>query len=439
MIRQKIFIFEFVSGGGFSRKEMPASLFSEGFGMLKCIVEDFHSLGFEVHTILDHRINFLASSLKISSYKTVTEKDDYIDIFKGTLEECDSAFLIAPEFSHILHNLTKIVKTQQKTLLSINLTGIEIGTSKLLNFDYFTKNRLKTPSTYLIPIKDDIWDNNFICTKFANFKSPIVIKPDDGVGAESIFYFETKTQFDTRFPSLKNHIDFKRKFILQKFVEGSDLSISLIGIPNLKDRLINGAQILSVNAQNINLKNLNQNSEYLGGHTPVKNYEEIIEKLTILLENCDFTDFSGYFGIDFILDKGGAIHFIELNPRLTTSYIGLRNVVDYNIAKLILDSKAGRKSFNRINIKRFSIYTRINLLYSGDLSNKEIQTEFAHKLTETIPEIVTPPISFSTSKSNRNAIFSCFIATKTQDFRSSKKRLEEIIYILKSQGFDQLK
>jgi len=51
-----------------------------------------------------------------------------------------------------------------------------------------------------------------------------------------------------------------------------------------------------------------------------------------------------------------------------------------------------------------------------------------------IPELVTPPISFD--KSNR---FSCFIATKTKDLLSSKKRLNKIFQFFKKMDFKVVK
>ncbi len=41
MMKNRIFIFEFVSGGGFNKIEIPISLFCEGYGMLRSIIMDF--------------------------------------------------------------------------------------------------------------------------------------------------------------------------------------------------------------------------------------------------------------------------------------------------------------------------------------------------------------------------------------------------------------
>jgi len=42
----------------------------------------------------------------------------------------------------------------------------------------------------------------------------------------------------------------------------------------------------------------------------------------------------GYVGVDVILTQDEAL-LIEINPRLTTSYIGLRQVIDLNLAQAI--------------------------------------------------------------------------------------------------------
>ena len=47
---------------------------------------------------------------------------------------------------------------------------------------------------------------------------------------------------------------------------------------------------------------------------------------------------AGYIGVDLILTPDEAL-LIEINPRLTTSYIGLRQVIDLNLAQAIWDAR----------------------------------------------------------------------------------------------------
>ncbi|MBS7633086.1 ATP-grasp domain-containing protein, partial [Candidatus Bathyarchaeota archaeon] len=49
-----------------------------------------------------------------------------------------------------------------------------------------------------------------------------------------------------------------------------------------------------------------------------------------------FKGFRGYLGIDVVLAKDKA-YLIEINPRLTTSYVGLRKVIGYNPAQAIIE------------------------------------------------------------------------------------------------------
>ena len=54
----------------------------------------------------------------------------------------------------------------------------------------------------------------------------------------------------------------------------------------------------------------------------------------------------GYMGVDIILgeDESGDQDFvIELNPRLTTSYIGLRRIANSNLAQAMIDIALGRE------------------------------------------------------------------------------------------------
>jgi len=424
----KIFIFEFVSGGGFCRDNIPTSLFCEGFGMLRSIITDFKILGFEIHTMLDYRICYLSKFLQADIIRKVEKDRSYIHIFKDLIKNSKYVFIIAPETSKILYLLTRIAKNHNRIILSTNLFGIKYGTSKIITYKAFKKTNLLTPKTYRIPFKRDSLDLNFILRKYRKLKCPIVIKPEDGVGAESIHYFEKKTQISNFFDDFNTSTAKKRTYIIQEFIDGRALSLSLIGFPNL---YINPL-ILSINSQNINIKN--KQSEYLGGYTPLKNYKELIEKISIIIKKLRNLKIEGYFGIDFIKKSNQSINFIEINPRLTTSYIGLRNVLNFNIAELIFNAKIKNINEFEIDLKHCSFFTRIDFKYNNFVNLKLVNEDLIPKLIKSIPELVTPPISL-----NKNNLYSCFIATKTKDLSLSKIRLNDIIQSFESLNFNIIK
>ena len=51
----------------------------------------------------------------------------------------------------------------------------------------------------------------------------------------------------------------------------------------------------------------------------------------------------GYVGVDLVLGEGRTCWLIEINPRVTTSYVGLRRVVDLNMAAAHLARLPGRR------------------------------------------------------------------------------------------------
>ncbi|MFX0187703.1 MAG: ATP-grasp domain-containing protein [Candidatus Hodarchaeota archaeon] len=428
MSKKKIFLFEFASGGGFNQVNIPTSLFCEGFGMLRSIIEDFKSLDFEISILLDYRGISYKKFLQADIIKQVNANDDYLVKFEKEVKNCEFCFLIAPEFSDILYKLTKIVKNNNKEILSEDLDGITLGTYKLDTYEFFKTFKANTPLSFLISRKKQNFNANSIIQKFNQLTCPVIIKPEDGVGAGNIFYFENEKQIREFFKDLTEKLDINRNYILQEFIEGRDLSVSLIGTSS-------NPIILSVNTQNLNIKNHNGESEYLGGTTPAENYEEITKNLVKILENMDLSKFSSYYGIDFIRKKDKSIYFIEINPRLTTSYIGIRNIVDKNLAELIWDTKMKSLSSSEIHFRNFSQFSRIELDYNGNKTAIEIKEEIIPKLVKEIPELVTPPISFNNSNQNRNIRYSCFIATKEKNYESSRIRLTKIMETFKKLDF----
>ncbi len=438
MVNQKIFIFEFVSGGGYNQVEIPSSLFCEGYAMLRTTIEDFKKLGFQIITLLDVRIEFLSQYLKADIIKLVNKHNDYIKTYTECVIESSYCFIIAPEFSNILYNLTKIAKDNKKTVLSVDLDGIVLGASKLKTYNFFLENKVNTPQTYTIPFKKK-FDLEFILQKFAVLRCPIIIKPEDGVGSESIFYFETKAQIIHFFEDSNEKLDLSRNYILQEYIDGEDLSVSIInGVPSKKPEAMNQI-ILSINAQIIKFKDPVNDSIYLGGFTPVVDYDFLKNILEKILENMDLSSFRGYFGIDFIKKADNSIYFIEINPRLTTSYVGIRNILDYNPLEMIFNQDKPSLNLNKLHHQSFSKFNQFELKYVGEETSNEIISRIVPKLMSLIPEIVTPPIALSKSVVDRDFLYYCFIATKTKDLNSSEKRISKIIKIFDDYNFQTIK
>ncbi|TFF98747.1 MAG: ATP-grasp domain-containing protein [Promethearchaeota archaeon] len=426
---RKIFIFEFVSGGGFSKEKIPTSLLCEGFSMLRSIIADFKKLNFDIATLLDIRIKFFSSLLDSDSIKIIGRNEDFLREFKNLVKKSEFCFIIAPEFSQILRDLTEIINKSGKKLLSVGNKGIEIASSKLNTYKFFKANQLPTPETYLIPNNNGYPDDSELLKLSKKFKFPMLIKPDDGVGAESIYYFSSQSELENFIEVKKVSLEYKRRYILQEFILGRDLSILILNNQSLIDKK-KPPVILSVNSQEIQIKGSGGNSEYSGGMIPFEENDILNEKINNLLENIDFQNFIGIFGIDFLFDD--TINFIEINPRLTTSYIGLRYVFNVNPMELLLKSRKESINIKDLEMIRHSIFRRVELEYNGKQSPKELRKNVVPNILKIFPtEFITPP--FSLDKERKH--YSCFLATKEKSKEGSLKRLNKIYSYLNEEGF----
>jgi len=423
----KIFVYEFISGGGFNNIKIPSSLFCEGFGMLRSIVADFKYLDLELISLLDNRIRYLSEILNLDSIKYVESDDDYKKEFLSRVKESEYCFIIAPEFSNILSELSQIVIKNNKELLSVNLKGIEIASSKYKTYKYFLSHHLKTPETYLIPLENEYPLKKYIIDKFKQIGAPIIIKPNDGVGAESIFKIENESELNRLLDNFESSFEKGRNYIIQEFIGGQNLSVSLLNSIHKWNR--NEPIILSISSQNIQINKNNKTSEYLGGETPIEEFYEKRAQLENILKKVKFSEFGSLYGIDFIL-KDKNIFFIEINPRLTTSYIGIRRIINQNPVNILMNLNTFNQNY-QFKIKGTSIFKRIELNYEGSLSKNQLKKEVIPEMEKKFPEFITPPIAFD---DNRNQ-YSCFVATREINLTKSREKIASIKSYLEKQDF----
>ncbi|MFO8018259.1 MAG: ATP-grasp domain-containing protein [Promethearchaeia archaeon] len=436
----KIFIFEFISGGGFNKENIPSSLFCEGFAMLNAITADFSQLQFEVHTLLDERIAFFSKYLHIDDFLPVKKKDKYFVKFKQALSKCDSCLIIAPEFSNILYDLTRLAEKENKTILSVTSEGIELAGSKMNTYDLFRAEDIPTPKTYALFSEAQNVKERFLSIS-NKLGFPLIIKPNDGVSAESVYLIENKKEVDDFFEQSKEYLDQKREYLVQEYRPGRNLSASVI-LPLLtldKKKASRKSILLSINNQNLKFEDISVDSEYIGGATPATGLKAISKNFLDHLNHLDLSSFQSYIGIDFILNECNEISFIEINPRLTTSYIGIRNALHENPIHILLNpGEYGEKFFFSRQKWKHSQFSRVELVYKGDKDLMYIYEDLIPEILTEIPEFVTPPISFGKPDKNRNMRFSCFLATSCENKRESRVRIAQIYDLLQKWRFYHL-
>jgi predicted ATP-grasp superfamily ATP-dependent carboligase len=118
------------------------------------------------------------------------------------------------------------------------------------------------------------------------------------------------------------------EIILQSFVAGVHASVSLLAAGEQSLPLSLNGQAIEVGCPFV----------YRGGTVPLL-HPMAARALTVAQSAVRLIPgLHGYVGVDLILTRDEAL-LIEINPRLTTSYIGLRQVIDLNLAQAIWNAR----------------------------------------------------------------------------------------------------
>lgn len=242
------------------------------------------------------------------------------------ISEYDACLFLAPEDDFTLYYLTRIIEDHNVMVIGSNSEAVWTCSDKL---ETYTALKDKVPF-----IKSDkIFFNRLKEYKtFFNSRRDVLVKPADGVSCQGVMMVQSYGDFIKASARLKRLTKLPY-FILQDFIHGVSISVSV---------LTNGetAIPLSCNLQNISLNN--GNISYTGGEVPFE-HESSIEAINIAKQAVEsLNGLKGYVGVDMILDEEtGEVRVIELNPRLTTPYVALRRLLNFNLADAIINSVNG--------------------------------------------------------------------------------------------------
>ncbi|PHR96296.1 MAG: hypothetical protein COA78_28865, partial [Blastopirellula sp.] len=155
----------------------------------------------------------------------------------------------------------------------------------------------------------------------------MVVKPRFGAGSEDISTYETS-----------DIGDLSDDLIVQPQISGTAVSISALGT--------SGSDQVHFFPPSQQLVSAEQNYAYRGSKWPLD--EPRIQRALKLAKEAlaPLPRFDGYVGIDLILghdETGKDDVAVEVNSRLTTSYLGLRQLCQQNIAAAMVDLVQGKR------------------------------------------------------------------------------------------------
>ena len=254
----------------------------EGRGMLDVIRGSFERCGYEV---------------------VLPDKADFTTEIERLAPTCDMGLVIAPD--HLLSRFTMILEQNTHNLgcgfMTVALCANKVQTQKIL-------------------------EQHGISVPGEPGPGKRVIKPVKGCGAQGVRLSEGSAG--------------EGEFA-ERFIDGEHFSISLIPNRVIGDACLyytgNPPLVLAVNKQQVEM-DTNGAFHYHGGETPVHpdREEEIIStaKKTVEVLGCQ-----GYSGVDVVVaDK---VFVVDVNPRITTSLVGIAACMKEEIADLLVAASKG--------------------------------------------------------------------------------------------------
>ncbi|RKZ48302.1 MAG: hypothetical protein DRQ58_04820, partial [Gammaproteobacteria bacterium] len=217
------------------------------------------------------------------------------------MDDADAVLIIAPESENVLFNLTLMAERSDCYLLGSSSGSVQINSSKLSTANLLHKNNITCIETSAL--EDKTVDES---------QNGWVIKPDDGVGAEDCYFCADRDELDELISSINTE-----NFVIQEYVPGIPASLSMICHQGKTQLLACNKQMFSFDPDSPTAK-----GELQG--LVVNGMLEKWDMFNTVAQNIARADTGlwGYIGVDLIVTEAGAV-VVEINPRLTTSYVGL--------------------------------------------------------------------------------------------------------------------
>ncbi len=405
----KILVYEHVSGGGYAGQPIDLSVLSEGYAMLRCLVADLKAAGHEISVLLDARISTLNPPLAADRIIPVFNEGDAKKSLKRVAKINDVVKVIAPEAAQTLESQVLIVAKSGASSLNCEPSAIHSVADKTVLCQTLLETGLHIPKTLFFDFSVALADVKSAVNNHLSY--PLVFKPTDGVSCCGLSLVKEKNQAESALAKMRTQSS-GRRFVVQEFIRGEDVSVSL---------LCTNKEILplSLNKQIVKLAGPGAVSSYVGGLVPcdvaLKHEAFNTAKKVAAL----FPGLLGYVGVDLVL-KDNKAFVLDVNPRLTTSYVGLSRVAGFNVAEAMIDAVLNGKPSPRPQYTGYAWFSKVE-------SPQPTFNVFQKACRAS--GVVSPPFKVGGEAKSVSLVAACgeSAAEAEVQFEEAKKRLLETI------------
>ena len=225
------------------------------------------------------------------------------------------------------------------------------------------KNKFDVPLTFQ---PSDVGELNEILQQYTN--NQFILKPLQGSGGLGIFLLNNESCDELKqVNEICQNISLEN-YILQEYIEGTNVSSSVLSSQNDRKNLINSRLITEHDLGNEsyeysgNILPLDENSFRMFNDNQTEiNADELNDEMKNTSEDL-IKQFNliGSNGVDYILDKDGELKIIEINPRFQGTYELVENSLDINL----LDAHIKACEGEIIDIPNPSQYSIKKIIYA---------------------------------------------------------------------------
>ncbi len=353
-----ILVFEYFTASG----EKDKCIISEAEALIFALLDDLAEIPKDVvlNKSYEHAVD------NFENVNPIFIEGDVVDWLKDNASEFERAIFISAENDNNLYNITKILEENNVKTYTSTAEACFKSSDKSESYEALY-DVVPQPRTFRFKIDPKGYWKRAIEHLYEKWqaedpltKLKIIIKPLIGVDCEDIVVIEDIG--DLTLDLDKIFVPGSR-VIVQEFIEGTDVSVSLISDGTV-------ALPISLNQQFVELKD--DKGTYLGGKLPYENRykDEAFEIAKKAVEAID--GLKGFVGVDLIINADEkdiySVYLLEINSRFTTPYVGLKQIANFNIAKSIVELIDGEINIEDIDV---SLEGEVEFKKTGD--NLEIR------------------------------------------------------------------